>query len=234
MFTSQPPIDDRCTGLSERPSPFIAQTTLSSNAFSRSPITAVGLSELDRAALEEQLAIACAYAVIIDRIAARHALMPSMVAGFCSRRSGWGLDLSPTGADGTRDLEARPCNLSSRQTPLPPDGLGYVRGLMGLDFDRHPLAREPQWRDPESNLDAAFSMIAGYRSRLRRVTTLQGTGLLRASFTAFECGLERVEHAIRQGQDVDSPTPGWCQVAGRGCGQDVVARAAFFQAEGWD
>ena len=234
MFTSQPSIDDRCSGLAERPYPFTAEAVSPSADLSPARHAATGLSDMDRAMLEEQLAIACAYGVIVDRVAARHGLTPSIIAGFCSRRSGWGLDLSPVGAEGTRDLAARPANLSCRRTPLPPDGLGFIRGLMGLDYDRHPLAREAAWRDPESNLGAAFSMIAGYRTRLRRVTTLQGSGLMRASLTAFECGIERVERAIRLGQDVDSPTPGWCQIAGRGCGRDVLARASFFQGEGWD
>jgi hypothetical protein len=42
-----------------------------------------------------------------------------------------------------------------------------------------------------------------------------------------------VERAIRAGRDVDSPTNGFDK-HGQGCGSDVLARAAFFQVEGWD
>ncbi|MGI9419566.1 MAG: hypothetical protein ACR2RA_17200, partial [Geminicoccaceae bacterium] len=175
----------------------------------------------------------CRYGAMIERVAAKHGTLPSIIAAFCSRRSGWGLKLTPVGVDGTRDFQARPALADTRSSPLPPDGLGFERGLMALDYDRHPLTREARWRDPESNLDAAFALIATFRTMLRRRTTLQGDGLLRASLTAFEHGLDGVERAIRLGLDVDSASPGRsCSVGG--CGRDVLARAAFFQAEGWD
>ncbi|MGI9499192.1 MAG: hypothetical protein ACR2P3_04085 [Geminicoccaceae bacterium] len=183
--------------------------------------------------MEDQLEIACRFGAVVERVAVRHGLLPSIIAGFCSRRSGWGLDLTPTGVAGTRDSRARAVTADDRQTPLPPDGLAFERGLMGLDYDRCDLARGAGWRDPERNIEAAFALIAGHRTQLRRQTTLQGTGLLRASLTAFESGIARVRRAVRRGQDVDSPTEGW-SLGGRGCGRDVLTRARFFQGEGWD
>lgn len=217
MLTLRLPVDDRSRGLAERGADFVMAETFSPIAAAQPP---------DKEAMAQQLALACRYGGVVERVAARHGMLPSVIAGFCSRRSAWGLDLSPEGVEGTWDLEARAIPREGRQTPLPPDDLGFLRGLMGLDFDRHELARGPQWRDPESNLDAAFGLISDNRTTLRRRTTLQGRGLLRAALAAFECGVARVEHAIRAGLDVDSPT--------RGCGADVLTRAGFFQAAGWD
>lgn len=233
MLTLRLPIDDPRQGLAERPETFIvsADMPLAGTAL---PEGDAATSGLDREAMAGQLEIACRHGAVVERVAARHGFLPSIIAGFCSRRSGWGQDLSPSGAEGTRDVQARTTLVEGRCSPLPPDGLGFERGLMGLDFDRHQLAREALWRDPESNIEAAFALIAEYRTRLRRRTTLQGTGLLRAALTAFECGLASVERALRLGQDVDSPTPGWNEIGVRGCGRDVMIRAGFFQAEGWD
>ncbi|MDH3659991.1 MAG: hypothetical protein OEU92_08175, partial [Alphaproteobacteria bacterium] len=231
MLTLRLPIEDRRQGLAERPGAFnaCAEASLSDAARPEGGDFAVAL---DRQAMAAQLEIACGYGAVVERVAARHGFLPSVIAGLCSRRSGWGLLFSPTGVEGTRDFQARAAAAEGRRAPLPPDGLGFARGLMGLDYDRHPLARETLWRDPERNIEAAFAVIAQHRATLRRCTTLQGTGLLRASLGAFECGLKPVEHAIRWGLDVDSPTIGRRQ-GGRGCGRDVLARADFFQAEGW-
>lgn len=228
MLTLRLPIDDRRQGLAERQDGFIT----CSESRSAHPFAA-GPPRLDPVAMGEQLEIACRYGAVIERVAIRHGLLPSIIAGFCSRRSGFGLDMMPAGVTGTRDFQARPVPSECRDTPLPPDDLGFVRGLMGLDYDRHELARESGWRDPEANVTSAFDIIAAHRTRLRRCTTLQGSGLLRASLTAFECGAGRVQRAVRRGQDVDSPTEGWSQ-GGLGCGADVLARAHFFQSEGWD
>lgn len=233
MLTLRLPDDDRRQGLAERQESFVA-----CNEGQSSPAFAAGSFRLDLAALDltamsEQLEIACRYGAMIERVAIRHGLLPSVIAGFCSRRSGFGLELTPTGVTGTRDFRARPALTETRDTSLPLDDLGFARGLMGLDYDHHELACERGWRDPEANVTSAFGIIATHRAQLRRCTTLQGTGLLRASLTAFECGIERVQRAVRRGQDVDSPTEGWSQ-GGLGCGADVVARAHFFQGEGWD
>ncbi len=236
MLTLRLPIDDLRQGLAECPQPFIACSDIASAgaALPEGDAVASGLTDLDQEAMAVQLEIACRHGAVVERVAARHGFLPSIIAGFCSRRSNWGQDLSPVGVEGTRDLQPRLVLAEGRRSSLPPDGLGFERGLMGLDFDRHPTAREALWRDPESNIEAAFALITGYRTRLRRRTTLQGSGLLRAALTAFECGLEPVEHALRRGLDVDSPTPGWREAGAKGCGRDVMVRAGFFQSEGWD
>ena len=235
MLTLRLPVDDRGQGLAERPNAFLPAPDISHSSSILPDVDddVLALSEREREGLDKQVEIACRYGAVVERVAARHGLLPSIIAGYCSRRSGWGLDLLPIGVEGTRDFRNRAGSDEAHRSELPPDGLGFLRGLMALDFDDHILARGQRWRDPEDNIDAAFTLIAGYRTHLRRRTTLQSAGLLRASFTAFECGLEPVERAIRRGLDVDSPTleRGRCH---RGCGRDVLARAAVFQAEGWD
>lgn len=231
MLTLRLPAENRPRGLAEKPAVFEACKIGSSAG--KAEETVSNLSTSCPYAMQEQLLIACHYGAVIERVAAHFGLLPSIIAGFCSRRSGWGLDLTPTVPAGTLDHEPRADLSEHRRTSLPPDGLGFMRGLMGLDFDQHAPAREPGWRDPENNLKAAFDIIAGYQRSLRRRTTLQGSGLLRASLAAFECGIEPVEQAIRAGLDVDSPTVGRIGQA-QGCGRDVLARANVFQEAGWD
>lgn len=223
MLTLRLPADDRRQGLAESPNAFEPSTER---------FVSDGDGFLDPETMAAQLEIACRYGAVIERVAVRQGFLPSVIAGFCSRRSGWGVGLEPAGAGGTWDDVPRP-PVDGRSTPLPPDGLGYSRGLMGLDYDFFDLAKTGGWRDPERNIDAGFAMIADCRNRLRRGSALQGAGLLRASFTAFEHGIERVLRAVRRGEDVDSPTPGW-RAGARGCGQDVMFRAGLFQGEGWD
>jgi hypothetical protein len=225
MLTLRLPAQDRAGGLAEQPAVF--------ETFDASSLTSQAVSEQRQRSMQEQLVIASRYGALIERIAVRFGMLPSIVAGFCSRRSGWGLDLDPAGVDGTQDFKPRASATDPCRSRLPEDGLGFMRGLMGLDVDRHGIMSETQWRDPESNLRAAFDIVAMHRRTLRRRTTLQGTGLLRASLAAFECGIGSVEHAIRAGLDVDSPTTGFGR-PDQGCGSDVLARAAFFQGEGWD
>ncbi|MGI9507881.1 MAG: hypothetical protein ACR2QJ_00860 [Geminicoccaceae bacterium] len=234
MLTLRLPVDDRYPGRRETPGLDEAPCSFGTSAeIEAMGGLAAGPPPLCLKTLGEQLEIACRYGAMIERVAARHGFLPSVIAGFCSRRSSFGLDLSPVGVDGTRDDLPRASIVGVRATALPPDGHGFRRGLMGLDYDRHPLARGSRWRDPEQNVEAAFALIADYRTLLRRRTTLQATGLLRASFMAFECGFGRVQRTIRNGLDVDSPTEDRAY-PGKGCGRDVLARAGLFQAEGWD
>ncbi len=230
------PFDDQRQGLSECPAlPFTAE--MERDAFGIPSISSDGsvvpLFKLDRAELMCQLEIASRHGAAVERATAAHDLLPSVLAGLCSRRSGWGRKLEPEGPEGTTDMAPRRISAHGRASFLPPDGLGFERGLMALDFDRHDLAQGPHWRDPAQSLEAAAAIVAQHRTTLRRRTTLQGSGLLRASLAAFEVGLERVQRAIRLGQDVDAPTVGRGK-GGLGCGRDVLARASFFQAHGWD
>jgi hypothetical protein len=63
---------------------------------------------------------------------------------------------------------------------------------------------------------------------LRRQTVLRGNGLLRAMLAAYNCGLDNVLRAARHGFDLDFYT------VGRDYSRDVLNRAGFFEAHGWD
>lgn len=232
MLTSKLQITNKRFGLADRPAffqpsfPSDQKTVAEPSVFEANPF-APSLS-VDHETLTRHLEAACRYGSIIERVAVRHSLLPSLIAGFGSRQSGWGMDLCPAGPDGSTDFVPRLQPTAWRPTSLPPDGNGFARGLMQLDYDRHEMARNGPWNDAEANIDTACEFVSAYRSQLRRRTTLQGTGLLRAAFAAFESGIERVQRAIRQGLDVDSPTPR------QRYGRDVMQRAGFFQAQGWD
>jgi hypothetical protein len=71
-------------------------------------------------------------------------------------------------------------------------------------------------------------MLAEARALLRRRTVLHGRALLRGALAAVNCGIGNVLHAIRQGADLDFYT------SGRDYSRDVLHRAGFFQAHGWD
>lgn len=228
--------DDQRRGLSEHPaSSFVMDSEIETGTSpgSGGDPRIVPLFRLDRGELMSELEIASRYGAVVDDAAIRHDLPPSVIAGLCSRRSGWGRRLTPRGPTGTADTAPRRLPNRGRASFLAPDGLGFERGLMGLDFDRHELARGPHWRDPARSIEAASAIVAAHRTTLRRRTTLQGSGLLRAALAAFEIGIERIQRAIRLGQDVDAPTLGRARY-GVGCGRDVLAKAGFFQSHGWD
>jgi hypothetical protein len=66
------------------------------------------------------------------------------------------------------------------------------------------------------------------KALLRRRTVLHGRALLRGALAAYNCGTGNVLHALRQGFDLDFYT------SGRDYSRDVLNRAGFFQAHGWD
>lgn len=182
----------------------------------------------DDPAMTRHIEAACHYGSMIERMAGLHGLLPSMIAALGSRQSGWGLDFSPAGPEGSKDFVPRLHGTKQRRHSMPTDGAGFARGLMLLDYDRHAIARGEDWRDPEANVNEACRAIIDYQHQLRRQTTLQGSGLRRASLAAFDCGLPDIWQSIRQGLDVDYAT------GGGNFGRDILMRASFFQAHGWD
>ena len=183
---------------------------------------------LDDPELSEELVAAARYGALIEGAAAEAGLLPAVVAGLGSRQSRWGLALRPRSAAGTVDLAPRPFSRPWRDTPLPPDGLGFGRGLLRIDYDAHLFAREGDWADPAANIGQGCRMLAEARTLLRRRTVLHGRALLRGAVAALNCGIDNVLHAIRQGLDLDFYT------SGRDFSRDVLHRAGFFQTHGWD
>jgi hypothetical protein len=186
-----------------------------------------GYPQDDPARLAE-LAAATRYRPLIEAAACAHGLLPAIVAGLGARASRWGLALQPAGPAGTADFAPRLPAPPHRPDALPADGRGFGRGLMLLDHDRQAEARDAAWADPARNIRAACGLIGAMLAQLRRRTGLRGRGLLRGALAAYSCGMGDVLRAAEQGLDLDFYT------AGRDFSHDVLARAGFFQAHGWD
>ncbi len=175
-----------------------------------------------------QLDAATHYLAFIRQGAQQYGIDVPVLGGLGSRESRWGLALQPAGAGGTGDFAERGFPARFRQDALPPDGGGFGRGLMQIDFDAHELARTGNWQDPQQNILYGCKVLADCLSFFRRKQSLQGKPLLRAALAAYNCGPGNVLKAIRNGLDVDFYT------AHRDYSKDVLNRAGFFQLNGWE
>jgi len=179
------------------------------------------------AGLLAQLELANGLAVVVREEAAGIAVTAAVVAGIASRESGWGIALKPAGAAGTGDFAPRRFPTQFRTGPLPPDGGGFGRGLMQIDYDAQQFARSGNWKDPASNVREGCSILGSYRDLVQRKTSLAGTALLQAAVASYNCGPANVLRALQDGRDVDFYT------AGRDYSHDVLDRAGWFQQHGW-
>ena len=178
-------------------------------------------------AMLEQAAAASGYKQFIESAAQQFGLQPAIVCGIGSRESGWGLLLKPPGPGGTGDFAPRKNTKPFRPGPLPPDGGGYGRGLMQIDFDAFPFAQTDEWKDPHANIQFGCQVLHNNFVFLSSHTTLQGLMLLRGAIAAYNCGAGNVRKAFQQSQDVDVFT------AHSNYSADVLNRAGFFQQQGW-
>ena len=183
---------------------------------------------LDHPILLEDLEAAARYGATIVAAAGDFGLPPAVIVALGSRESRWGLALSPRGPRGTSDFTPRPFVDRCREGVLPPDGHGFGRGLMQIDYDAHEFARSGPWHEPDANVRYACSVLVDFRPVLRRRTVLHGQALLRATLAAYNCGLDNVLRAVRHGLDLDFYT------AGRDYAREILNRVGFFEAHGWD
>jgi len=179
--------------------------------------------------MQKELAIANGFRAFIEAAASQHGFQPCVIAGIGSRETSWGLSplLKPQGPGGTGDRapRSRP-NPPLRPGPLPPDGLGFGRGLMQLDFDSNPVAQHGNWADPQTNISAGCQVLAQKLAFIQRHSSLQGLMLLRGTIAAYNCG-EGTICKLPEGADIDSRT------AHGNYSADVLNRAGFFQQNGW-
>lgn len=164
---------------------------------------------------------------IIETGAEQAGVPSSIICGIGSRESHWGLALTPPGPAGTGDFIPRRSRRPWRTSDLPPDGGGFGRGLMQIDFDAHPFARTGHWQDPEANILYGCGVLRENRVLLRRKTSLGGHTLLRAAIAAYNCGTGNVLKALARNRDVDHYTHG------RDYAKDVLDRAEWFRRHGW-
>jgi hypothetical protein len=135
-------------------------------------------------------------------------LKPSILAAIGSRESNWGAALDSTGRGDN----------------------GYGHGIMQIDSDFHPeFIATQNWRDPAVNIKYAVdNVLSNYYEELSRKTNLRGFDLLRGAIAAYNCGVGGVMAALSEGLDVDGRT------TGKDYSWDVIQRAGWFQANGWD
>jgi len=174
-----------------------------------------------------QAAAANNYREFILAAAQQFGFQPAVICGVGSRESGWGLLLRPPGAAGTGDFAPRQHTKPWRPLPMPPDGQGYGRGLMQIDYDAFDFARTGNWQDPASNIHFGAQVLHSNVRFLTTNTSLQGLDLLRGAIAGYNCGLGNVEKAIQQSLDIDAFT------AHADYSKDVLNRAGFFQLQGW-
>jgi hypothetical protein len=187
------------------------------------PTTISGSNPAMRADFSE----AVKFKAFINAAAQKIGVDPVVVGGIGSRESRWGLINRPPGPAGTGDFGPRRFPTAFRTGALPPDGGGYGRGLMQIDFDAFPFARTGNWQDPASNINTGCGVLQSNLELLGRRTSLTGRDLLQAAIAAYNCGAGNVLSAIQGGHDLDFFT------TGRDYSKDVLNRAGFFQNAGW-
>ena len=181
----------------------------------------------DDVGLSAQLAEVRKYADAIQSGAKLANVPECLICGIGSRESHWGLLLTPQGPEGTGDTIKRPTPTPFRSGTLPPDGGGFGRGLMQIDFDAHAFARTGDWQDPEKNIHYACGVLRDALTLLERKTQLKERELVRSTIAAYNCGAGRVLQALASNRDVDYFT------YGRNYSRDVLNRAGWFQLHDW-
>ncbi|MDM8568034.1 transglycosylase SLT domain-containing protein [Thiotrichales bacterium HSG1] len=175
-----------------------------------------------------QLREARKYRSIINDVSRRYRVKPSLICGMGSRESHWGMALKPRGPGGRGDF-ARRRPRGKRRGVEPPDGGGYGRGLMQIDYDWHEFARTGDWHDPRENIIYACVVL----DRARKFFSKRASGLsekqkLRAMIAAYNGGATATLRSIKAGDNVDART------TGHDYSKDVLDRSGWFQLHGWD
>ncbi|EQB64253.1 MAG: Lysozyme g [candidate division Zixibacteria bacterium RBG-1] len=181
----------------------------------------------DHPSLLKQLQEAAKYEAIIEEAAQKFNLQSCIIAGLGSRESHWGLALFPPGPEGTGDFVPRIKTKPFRTTPLPPDRLGFGRGLLQIDFDYHEFARNGNWKDARENIFYGVKLLFDNRKVLLRKFKLNNSQLIRATLSSYNCGLGKMLKTIEKGYEIDFIT------TGRNYSQDVLNRAGWFYLQGW-
>jgi hypothetical protein len=164
----------------------------------------------------------------IHAAAERNKCDPYVLVAIGSRESNWGTSrqLRPQSPAGTGDWKPRRAHPPLRPDTMPPDGLGYGRGLMQVDWDAHEFARSGAWRDPEANIGYGAHVLAQCTAALSEAFEgrLSREALLTAAIAAYNAGAGNVKKALKANADVDSVT------TGGDYSRDVLARAEVFQS----
>jgi soluble lytic murein transglycosylase-like protein len=189
--------------------------------------TPSGSKDAPAAALARDMREAKKYFSAISQAATEYNLDPSLICAIGSRESNWGQgsDMRPKGPSGTGDWAPR--NPQRWGYAMPPDGLGWGRGLMQVDYAQSDFGKTGPWMDPTANILFGSNELA---TNIKHYTAspIPGVDPQRAAVAAYNCGQGNVANAIRDGYDVDHYT------TGRDYSTDVLQRAAWFKANGFD
>jgi Transglycosylase SLT domain len=177
--------------------------------------------------LRRDMAEATKYLKAIQEAAEKCVLAPSLICAIGSRESNWGQgsDMHPKGPAGTGDWARR--DPARWGYPMPPDGLGWGRGLMQVDYAQSDFGKTGNWQDPAANVLFGAEELAG-NIQYFKSHPHGDADPLRAAIAAYNCGRGNVNRAITSNVDVDAFT------TGHNYSRDVTARAAWFKANGFD
>ncbi|WP_114226613.1 MULTISPECIES: M15 family metallopeptidase [Sphingomonas] len=169
---------------------------------------------------DHELELAETYKPFVAASAAKYSLDPLLVYALGSRESDWGLTLKPPGPAGTGDW--RPRSAAKWGYSMPPDGLGWGRGLLQADYQQ-PFAQTGNWRDPGANIDHGCRELA---ENIAYFDAHKAPNIdpLRAGVAAYNCGRGGVRTAIAAGLDVDHFT------TGKNYSADVLYRRTRFKS----
>jgi soluble lytic murein transglycosylase-like protein len=131
--------------------------------------------------------------------------------------------MRPKGPAGTGDW-------APRHGKMPPDGLGWGRGLMQADYAASAFAKDAtEWTDPRQNIEFGCNELATDLQHYKtRFADLPAEKQLQAAIASYNTGPGNVDRSLNKGRDVDSTT------AGHDYSADVLSRAAWFKAKGFD
>lgn len=173
----------------------------------------------DRQLDRELATIRASYLAFLEQSSQRCGFAVSIIAGIGSRESAWGDSLTPPGPAGTGDRQPR-------HGRLPPDGLGFGRGLMQIDYDAHQFARTGPWRDPRENILYACEVLTSSLRYIIAHTGLTGADRVRGAIAGYNAGPGNVARSVAQGLGIDYYT------VHHNYSSDVVARAQCFHDHG--
>lgn len=143
-----------------------------------------------------------------------------LICGLVSRESAWGLTLKPKGAAGTGDWARR--NPAKWHCLMPPDGKGWGRGLMQIDYQQE-FAKSGAWDDPGKNLMYGSKELASHIAYFTANFDADTVDPLRAGIAAYNCGRANVTAAISDGSDLDTYT------TGHDYSSDIIKRKDWFR-----
>ena len=186
-----------------------------------------GSKDASAAELARDMQEAKKYLSGISEAATKYDLAPSLICAIGSRESNWGQgsDMRPKGPSGTGDWAPR--YPKRWGYAMPPDGLGWGRGLMQVDYAESDFGKTGPWMDATQNiLFGSNELESNIKHYMANPTN--GVDPVRAAVAAYNCGQGNVARAIKDGFDVDHYTTGGDYSA------DVMGRAAWFKSSGFD